>query len=599
LLPPVRPQTGEVRPSDGYSDSQLVPSNAAQNFKIRLAFWVVGALLGFLQAWASRLDADDNAITYLDIGNYFFHGHYPAIVNGFWSPMYSFLLGLVMAVFKPSLYWEYPAVHLTLFGMFLFTMACFDYFLRQLMQFRADFDLRNKISSTPDWVWLTIGYTIFLWFTLKWTEVYRLTTDLLAAGFFYLSYALLLKIFSGRAKWKVFLLLGVALALTYLTKFFLLPICLLILLIACVVAKPNRRYVAISAAALVLIAAPFITALSMQKGKLTYGEASTYDYVVSVNRAPRYNWQGDSRMHLVHPTRQIFAAPAAFEFKEPLKGTFPPQYDITYWYQGIKPQFHIRQQLKALKRNLRLELGTISFSMSGILLPTLFVTFYETGRGRTILRDILRYWFLVVPCVATAILFAVVYYIPQYLAGSFVVLLVCLFFSVVITRPDSRLLQGAAVLNLAVFLGLMCFPSLLHGFGIHPFHSAVSEQPTSYQQVAEAALKMGLKPGDEIASLNDSNFGTSEWAHLIHLQIVAEIPYISGVPDGDPYQVWNRPWNHFWNADFATQEKVLEKFSQTGARAVISQDKPTGPGTNRWLQIGNTGYYLYWLKPVE
>jgi len=593
----MQPHMTESRPADGSFETQMTASETAWNLKTRLAFWAVGAVLGFSQAWTFRLDADDNTITYLDIGNYFFHGHYSAIVNGFWSPMYSLLFGLTMTVFRPSLYWEYPAVHLILFAVFLFTMACFDYFLRQLMQFRADFEPEDKISSTPDCVWLTIGYTIFLWFTLKWSEVNRLTTDLLAAGFFYLSYGLLVKIFSGHTKWRVFLLLGVTLGLTYLTKFSLLPICLLILLIAWVVARQNARYVTISTAVLILIAAPFITALSTQKGKLTYGEAATYDYVVSVNRIPRYHWQGDARMQLVHPTRQIFVAPAAFEFKEPFKGTFPPQYDITYWYQGIRPQIHFRQQLKALARNLRLEFGTLSFSLSGILLPTLFLAFYETGRGRMVLKDILRYWFLIVPCVATALLFALVYYIPQYLAGSFVVLLLCLFFSAVITRPGSRLLQGVAVLNVALF-AIMCFPLVLHAFGVHPFHSRGVER-ASYEQIADAALRMGLRPTDQIASVNDSNFGTSEWAHLIHLQIVAEVPYISGVPDGDPYDVWNRGWNNFWNADLATQERVLEKFSQTGARAVISQDKPIGPGASRWLEIGNTGYYLYWLKPGD
>jgi hypothetical protein len=573
-------------------------SVATRALKTRLVFWVLGAALGFSQAWIPRLDADDNTVTYLDIGNYFFHGHYLSVVNGFWSPLYSLLFGLTIAVFKPSLYWEYPVTHLLLFAIFLFTMAGFDYFLLQAIEFRADFEKEQGGSSTPDWVWISIGYTIFLWSALKWTQVDRVTTDLLAAGFFYLSFAFLIRISSGRANWKTFLLLGVTLGLTYLTKFFLLPICLLILLITWRIAKQSIRYVPISAAALVLIAAPFITALSIQKGRITYGEAAAYDYAVSVNGIPRYHWQGDAKMPLVHPTRQIFEAPAAFEFKEPFKGTFPPQYDITYWYQGIKPQVHFSQELKVLVGNLRLEFGTLSFSLNGILLPTLFLAFYETGRGRMILQDLRRYWFLIVPCVSTAILFALVYYIPQYVAASFVVLLLCLFLSALITRPESRLLRGVAVLYLAVFVCFLGFPLLLRAFDVHPFHSAANER-ASYQQVSKAALEMGLKPGDEIASVNDSNFGVSEWAHLAHLQVIAEVPYIAGVPDGDPYNVWNRPANNFWNADPATKEKLLERFAQSGARAVISQDKPTGLRAAEWLQIGSSGYYLLWLHTVD
>jgi hypothetical protein len=566
--------------------------------KTRLVFWMLGAALGFSQAWISRLDADDNTVTYLDIGNYFFHGHYSAIINGFWSPLYSLLFGITMAVFKPSMYWEYPVTHLLLFAVFLFTMAGFDYFLVQAMEFRSDLEQEQEFPSVPDWVWVVIGYTIFLWSALKWTEVNKVTTDLLAAGFFYLSFGFLIRISSGRANWNIFLLLGLTLGLTYLTKFFLLPICFLILLMAWLIARQNARCVALSAAVLVLIAAPFITALSIQKGKLTYGEAATYDYAVSVNRVPRYHWQGNATMPLAHPTRRIFEAPAAFEFKQPFKGTFPPQYDITYWYQGIRPQVHFREQLKVFAANLRLEFGTLALSLGGIVLPTLFLVFYETGRGRMILQDLRRYWFLIVPCLATTTLFTFIYYIPQYVAAPFVVLLLCLVLSAVITRPESRLLRGVAVLYLAVCVCFLGFPSLLHAFDVHPFHSAGTGRAT-YQEVAKAALEMGLKPGDEIASVHDSNFGVSEWAHLAHLQVIAEIPYIAGVPDGDPNNVWNRPANNFWNADLATQAKLLERFAQTGARAVVSQENPTGPGAVNWLRVGNTDYYLYWLKPAN
>ena len=115
-------------------------------------------------------------------------------------------------------------------------------------------------------------------------------------------------------------------------------------------------------------------------------------------------------MPLTHPTRQIFAAPATFEFREPFKGTYPPEYDLTYWYQGVKPQVHVRQEIKVLASNLFYEFETLFFSMNGILLTTLFLVLYQTGRGWLILKDVLRYWFLIVPSVATAGLYALVYY---------------------------------------------------------------------------------------------------------------------------------------------------------------------------------------------
>ncbi len=386
----------------------MTATETTVNFRIRLTFWALGAALGFAQAWTSRLDAIDYTVSYLEMGGYFFHGHHWAIINGFWSPLYAFLFGLTITVFKPSMYWEYPTVHLLVFIIFLFTMTCFDYFLRQSMQLRSDFDPEKKGSSELDWVWITIGYTIFLWSSLQLIGVNKETPDMLVAGFFYLSCGLLVTISTGRAKWETFLGLGLTLGLSYLTKFVVLPICFLILVTAWLAAKQKARYVVISAIAFVAIAAPFIAALSAQKGRFTYGESARYDYAVTVNGIPHHHWQGDSKMPLTHPTRQIFAAPATFEFREPFKGTYPPEYDLTYWYEGVKLHVHIRQEIKVFASNLFYEFETLFFSLNGILLTTLFLVLYETGRGWLILKDVLRYWFLIVPSVATAGLYALV-----------------------------------------------------------------------------------------------------------------------------------------------------------------------------------------------
>jgi hypothetical protein len=564
----------------------VTTANATLNFRTRLIFWALGAVLGFAQAWTSRFDAIDYTVSYLDMGSYFFHGHYWAIINGFWSPLYALLFGFVVAVFKPSMYWEYPTVHLVVFLIFLSTMTSFDYFLGQLMKLRSDFEPESNGSPEPGWVWITIGYTIFLWCTLQFIGANKETPDMLIAGFFYLSCGLLVTIWTGRAKWGAFLALGLTLGLTYLTKSVTLPISLVFLVTAAPVAKQKARYVVISAIAFVTIAAPFIAAVSTQQGKFTYGESTTYDYAVTVNGIPHHHWQGEPEMRLAHPTREIFGAPATFEFRAPFQGTYPPEYDLIYWYQGVKPQVHFRQEFKVFASNVLYELETVFWSLNGILLATLFLAAYQTGRGWLILKDVGRFWFLILPCVATAALYALTYYNAQYLAAPFVVLWLCLFSSTA-SAPRSRLLSGIAVLQFVMFFGLFAAPSLLHMLHIHAPRSDAPETAT-FQQVAEQAARLGLKPGDEIASLNASNTGMAMWAHLARVQIVAEVYYWPGHAEA--------AMNNFWNADPATQEKVIEKLSQTGARAIVSQDKPDGAEAARWMEIGTTGYYLYWLK---
>jgi hypothetical protein len=565
---------------------------ASPNVRIRSALWILGAVLGLSQAWAARLHVASNAVSYLDMGAYFFHGHPAAIVNEFWSPMYAFLFGLTIALLRPSLYWEYPAVHLLLYIIFLFTMTCFDYFLGKLIEQRSDSGSESKNSSEQDWARITIGYTIFLWASLQLIGANNENTDMLVAGLFYLSCGLLVTIWNGHAGWGTFLTLGLLLGLTYLTKGVTLPISALILVIAWLVAKQKARYVVISAMAFVAIAAPFIAALSSQHGSFTYGESTTYDYAVTVNGIPHHHWQGDPTMPLAHPTREIFAAPATFEFREPFKGTYPPEYDLMYWYRDIKPDVRLLPEIRVFASNLFYEFETLFYALDGVLLATLFLALYVTGRGWQVLKDVLRYWFLILPCVATAGLYALVYYSAQAVAAFFVVLLLCLFFSTAVNGAlrTSRLLPGVAVLQFVLFLGLVGFPALLHLVKIHPLHSRAADK-ASYQQVAEMAAEMGLRPGDQIASLNASNMGMTMWAHLARVQVIAEVYYWPEQPEG--------AGNNFWNADPLVQESVIEKLSQTGARAVVSQDTPSGTGAARWLEIGTTGYYLYWLKPAD
>jgi hypothetical protein len=101
---------------------------------------------------------------------------------------------------------------------------------------------------------------------------------------------------------------------------------------------------------------------------------------------------------------------------------------------------------------------------------------------------------------------------------------------------------------------------------------------------------MGLQPGDHIASLTFSNLGTVMWARLARVKIVAEVFYWPDHPETEA--------NDFWNADPATQAKVIQALAATGVRAIVSQKPPRGPVSTSWQRVGRTEYYVYWLHPV-
>ncbi len=553
--------------------------------KIRIAFWVLSIVLGAAQAWVSRFDIINDTISYLDMGDYFFHGHPAAIINGIWSPLYAFLLGGTLAIFKPSLNMEYPAIHLLLFFIFLFTLACFDFFLCQMARLRR-FSPSGNSASPPSVSWITIAYIIFLWSSLGLICVYQTNPDMLVAAFFYLSCGLLIKISEGQANWKTFLGLGVTLGLSYLTKGVMFPLSIILLATAWLVAKQKSRLMLVSIGAFILITLPFIAALSAQKGHLTFGESGKYNYAVHVNGIALHHWQGDIRTDEVplHPTREIVHSPATFEFKGPLPGTYPAWFDPTFWYEGVKPHLHAGEQIKNASKNFYFEFETIFYALNGILFATLFLAFYEAKSKLPIFENAFRCWFLIVPSLLAMGLYALVHYETRYVGPFFAVLGVC-FFSCIFWADEfhkRRLYAGIAILQLGIFLWLVALPAVS---GLrHPW----SSEKGSYQEVAQGAIEMGLHPGDQIASLDFSNLGTAMWARLARIQIIAEVYYWPNGHEGTE--------NCFWRADQASQEKVLQRLSQTGAKAVVSSDVPKGPGAEQWSRIGNTGYYLLWLN---
>lgn len=72
------------------------------------AFLVVFAMT---HLWASRYQMNEDGISYLDIGDAFFHGDWWAAVNLYWSPLYPLVLGGVRRALPVPMKLEYPLVH--------------------------------------------------------------------------------------------------------------------------------------------------------------------------------------------------------------------------------------------------------------------------------------------------------------------------------------------------------------------------------------------------------------------------------------------------------------------------------------------------------
>jgi hypothetical protein len=565
-------------------------------------------LLGFSQAWWSRMTMVNDTISYLDMGDYFFKGEWSTALNATWGPLHAGLLGFTLAIFKPSTYWEYPVVHLVLFGIFLFAFWCFDFFLRQMILLRIQL-MSNVELHVPNWIWMTIGYTLFLWASLELIRVSETNPDMLVAAFFYLASGCLVRIRRGNAGWATYSGLGLALGLGYLTKAVMFPVSLLCLGTAGLMCFGSRRGtlgVLGSSLLFVAVSAPLILALSVKLGKPTFGEAGMLAVLQDIDHLSPY-WQGDGGQHghPLHPPREIFDRPATFEFASPVGGSYPFWYDPSYWVEGTKPRYQLGEMAKNLVANLIRPPAwkAWAFGLNGAIIAVLFVSFYVSGRGRLIFKDVGAFWFLLLPSLAALTMYGTLHVELRYIGGFVVVAILCLFFSIHMrSTPETRsLFSAVALLLLLMFMSpIGPDPVPKHISSLLALAKPLNAEPNPNEEVVTGLQAIGLRPGDSIASLEESNcaarleklenlcVGPSFWARLGGFRIVAEVFYF-------PDLVETTQANDFWNADPGQQEKVMRALASTGARAVVSRREPRGPDAASWRKVRDTDYYMHWL----
>ena len=70
--------------------------------RLELTFWLVAIVLGFAHVWADHhylMNAD--AMSYIDIAEAYLRKDWHAAVNSYWSPLYSWLIAVGLAIAKP------------------------------------------------------------------------------------------------------------------------------------------------------------------------------------------------------------------------------------------------------------------------------------------------------------------------------------------------------------------------------------------------------------------------------------------------------------------------------------------------------------------
>jgi hypothetical protein len=506
---------------------------------------------GLLATLADRDLQGGDGISYLDIAFAWARTDAAAAINAFWSPLYTWLLALMLLVLRPEPDWEFSAVSALGFVIYVTVLGCFLFFWRAVAEWRKS--VIGEAAGFSPAAWCALGYALFLWTTLPMAHLNRSPADLLMAGFVYLACGHLARMASGDLGSARLAWFGVALGLGYLAKAPMLPLSLAFLTVAWVLARSPRRMLPALAAFLAL-SLPWIIVLSRQKGRLTYGDTGPLNYAFHVNRAPMFYWLGEplGTGTPVHPPRILHRKPVLYEFAHPAMGSYPIWYDPSYWNQGLSPHFDLEQQWNATQRTLiryqwifrnRLDFVLVAL---GILLHA---ALYSRGQPNVDRR--VRAWFLFLPALAGFAMYALLYVEHRHVAVFFVILWTAIFASFRFPAP-SRTASFANAMAGAVFACTLMV-LLIHA----PEQWRVfRERPDRvHWQVAQELVRRGVRPGDRIMVL-----GSALWqapsAHLARVQIAAEVPEADAAA--------------FWTAHRPVQSAVMERAAALGIRLAVA-----------------------------
>lgn len=549
---------------------------------VRASFIGLMILVAFFRAWVGRFSMDPDGISYLDVADRYAHGDWSHAINAYWSPLYSWLLAGGMLLVRPSARAEFAFAHAVNCAVFLGALCCFEYFWRSLRQevlgSATQHQLPEGTTPLPELVLWTLAHMVFLWSTLDLITMHTVGADLCTAAFVYLIAGLLLRLRRAPSCWRL-VSLGVALGLSYFAKAVMFPLGFCFIAIAFFSLSDRRRTgprMAVVTSVFLAMSAPFILAISHQKGRLTFSDTGklAYSEYVSPGVTSVRNWQGypaGSGVPL-HPTRKISEHPPAFEFAVPVAGTYPPYFDASYWNEGRVATFDIKAQLVRLKVDLLIYAELFFHRQSGLLAGALILLLLAGSLSVPALR---RRWPVFAMCFAGMGIYAPVSVEHRYVAGYVTLFWVTLLASIRLPERQDVVRAGRYVcLAVSVTLCLSVVDSTARAIRDRGPYSAYVDI-----EAAESLHNLGLHEGDRVATVGDLAY----WARAGRLKVVAEV-MSSDTPE-------------FWRAPEEGKRRLYDSFAKADARAVVLRGMPPGalldPG---WQPVGVGGYYFRWLR---
>ena len=495
---------------------------------------IAAALLQALAYNSAAYSTDDCA--YLDQAVLFAQLDFKQAVSTYWSPLFPFIIGLMLKLFNPPLAQQLMAVKLLNVAIFLVMLASFNFFLSKFLSY---IEARQSVtdeghSSSNHQVrftrrqWIILAYALFAWTSLYVGGVNQTTPDYLVSASLFAATGLALDL-QQRTDNLRYALLGIVLSLGYLAKASMIPAMVTLILLSVMriprhADKVRSALIAFSCAA--IVAAPYWVILSVKTGSFSIGSSAGLNYMLWVN--PGYSLLGNNKpeieKQLIHPMTSLSEKPDIVVFEDVLPATFPPWFDPGYFAQGLKIVFSPVGSALAMILN-----AVYLFCLFGWQLLVVTIVGRVIAERKSIRmtgwRDSLLIW---LPAIMTTVAICTVISLPsgsstpRYFAST--VVLVYLSYFWLRKFPDSERGRKASFLT---FLTASLIAGAIFSYGFASDVIRLSRGRVDRPlKVASALHEMGLAPGDKVVLVGKE---CAEWARIAQLRIVAIV--VSEVSD--------------------------------------------------------------------
>jgi 4-amino-4-deoxy-L-arabinose transferase-like glycosyltransferase len=577
-------------------------------------FCALVALVTLGYALYDPFQIDGDAINYMDISDYIRSHQWPAVVNGYWHPLYPALLALFHGVFHSQLANELHAYYIANFAIFLLEMVAMVAFtdsivsVREAMQQPAAARARFALER---YSLRYLGLTLLVIASQRELSLGKVRPDALLQALLLFAIASLLRyLASGSLLFAC--TMGVALGCAYLTKSFAFLFAFLSIGVLVLFSTfwCKRKIVtalvsgALAFACFAALAFPYVAALSKQRGRFDFGDSGALNLAWYVGGTEKMHIQpymadrfGSAEVHLKHPDKELLRSPQILSYAALPYGTMPDWFDPSYFNDQVKPHLNLKGEISRGARNSVLVVRYLFNHPEGWLLLVILLAL--GGRTALGVRGAEGFWIPSAALGATAWgIYATVNTEERYVTFAYLCILIPVFATLRApareTKPWFRPVAECMVLLMAV---LASSESLRTIFEDRRQLSLIPLPGGWYsprdEHAAEALKSMNLQPGDTVACVGYSAcLGDFYWARLAGLRVLTEIY----APDGIPA--------YEFLTTLPNRDLAIDVVRRQGAKVLVADFSgapalPTPPELANWQQLGDSTLYELPLNVPE